>query len=52
MRLVIAPILARGETAFLHVYSDNAGAIALYRSLGFARRATLCSTVLRHVRPK
>lgn len=41
MRAVIERILARGETAFLHSYADNAGAIALYHSLGFAIRAPM-----------
>lgn len=41
MRAVIERILARGETAFLHSYADNAGAIALYHSLGFTIRADM-----------
>lgn len=41
MRAVIERILARGETAFLHSYADNAGAIALYHSLGFTIRAPM-----------
>ncbi|WP_303713457.1 GNAT family N-acetyltransferase [Brevundimonas naejangsanensis] len=41
MRAVIERILARGETAFLHSYVDNAGAIALYHSLGFTIRAPM-----------
>ncbi len=41
MRAVIERILARGETAFLHSYADNAGAIALYHSLGFTIRASM-----------
>ncbi|MBB2205334.1 GNAT family N-acetyltransferase [Gluconacetobacter takamatsuzukensis] len=35
MREVAARILARGTLPFLHCYATNAGAIALYRSLGF-----------------
>ncbi len=31
-------ILARGETPFLHAFSDNANAIALYGRLGFTMR--------------
>ena len=38
MRVVVARILARGETPFLHAYAENRGAIALYESLGFAFR--------------
>ncbi len=32
---VMRDMVARGETPFLHSYADNAGAIALYESLGF-----------------
>lgn len=32
---VMRAMAARGETPFLHSYADNAGAIALYESLGF-----------------
>jgi ribosomal protein S18 acetylase RimI-like enzyme len=46
MRVVIGRILARGETAFLHSYADNHGAIALYESLGFRHRAEIVFTIL------
>ncbi|KGB58318.1 GCN5-related N-acetyltransferase [Sphingopyxis sp. LC363] len=35
---VMRAMVARGETPFLHSYADNAGAIALYESLGFRIR--------------
>lgn len=35
---VMREMVARGETPFLHSYADNAGAIALYESLGFRIR--------------
>jgi predicted GNAT family acetyltransferase len=38
MAHVAEHILARGETPFLHSYSDNAGAIALYEKIGFRLR--------------
>lgn len=41
MRIVAEKIVARGETPFLHVYADNAGAIALYEALGFRFRAAM-----------
>lgn len=38
LRRVAQRILDRRETPFLHSYADNAGAIALYESLGFRQR--------------
>ena len=40
-------ILARGERPFLHIYSHNTGAAALYRKLGFRYRRSLTVTVLK-----
>lgn len=37
----LARIQAQGEAGFLHSYPDNAGAIALYKSLGFRLRAKM-----------
>jgi predicted GNAT family acetyltransferase len=36
---VVNRMLADGETPFLHVLSTNAGALELYRALGFEKRA-------------
>jgi predicted GNAT family acetyltransferase len=47
MRLVAHRILERGETAFLHAYATNSGAIALYETLGFRHRATVILSVLK-----
>jgi predicted GNAT family acetyltransferase len=47
MSTVAARIRARGETPFLHVYSNNTNAIRLYETLGYARRAEISVTVLR-----
>jgi predicted GNAT family acetyltransferase len=44
---VLFGIMERTETPFLHVYPDNAGAIGLYRQLGFAPRRTMTFTVVR-----
>lgn len=38
IRHVMRAMVARGEQPFLHSYADNAGAIALYESLGFRIR--------------
>ena len=46
MKLLIATILARSETPFLHVLKSNHPAIALYRTLGFVERREMHLTVL------
>jgi predicted GNAT family acetyltransferase len=46
MRVVADRILSRGETPYLHAYAANAGAIALYQSLGFSVRTPVTFTVL------
>ena len=43
---IIAAICARGETPFLHVFTSNQGAIALYRALGFVDRREMQLLVL------
>ncbi len=47
MRLVSQAIVARGETPFLHVYAENAPAIALYEKLGMRVRQRPRLTLLR-----
>jgi predicted GNAT family acetyltransferase len=44
---LVRQIFARGETPFLHLYSDNTTAAALYTKLGFAPQRRLIVTVLR-----
>lgn len=43
---VMRDMAARGETPFLHCWSSNTGAIALYRTLGFAVSRELTVSVL------
>ena len=46
---IASGILARGETPFLHVWADNVGAIRLYETLGFSRRATIHFNIMRRL---
>jgi predicted GNAT family acetyltransferase len=46
MRVVAERMLARGETPWLHAYASNAGAIALYETLGFRLHGTVTASVL------
>jgi GNAT superfamily N-acetyltransferase len=47
MTAVMRGILDRGETPFLHVAAENAGAIRVYKSLGFKKRIAFEVAVLR-----
>ena len=49
IRRVMAGFTARGDVPFLHSYAGNAGAIALYESLGFRVRSAMILTVLAQV---
>ena len=46
MRVVAERMLARGETPWLHAYASNAGAIALYETLGFRLHGTVTASTL------
>ena len=46
VRALIRQIIARNETPFLHLYSQNTRAAALYTKLGFAHRRNLIVSVL------
>jgi predicted GNAT family acetyltransferase len=48
MSVVARQIEARGEISFLHVFSDNAAAIALYKRQGMEIRRRVHVTVLKH----
>ena len=43
---LVSKLREEGATPFLHSFTDNSSAIALYERLGFATRKTLRLTVL------
>jgi ribosomal protein S18 acetylase RimI-like enzyme len=47
VRALMRNIIDRGETPFLHIFSDNFAAGSLYEHLGFSHRRTLTVTVLK-----
>jgi ribosomal protein S18 acetylase RimI-like enzyme len=46
VRRVLRDFLDRGDRPFLHCYSANAGAVALYEKLGFTTRTRMTFTIL------
>ena len=44
---VMADIVDRGDTPFLHTFADNQQAIRVYEALGFTRRRSLHLVVLK-----
>jgi predicted GNAT family acetyltransferase len=51
VRVLMRNILARGEVPFLHIFSDNQAARALYVKLGFTHRRSLVVSVLKRANP-
>jgi predicted GNAT family acetyltransferase len=47
IRVLVAGIRDRGETAFLHAVATNTGAIRLYEAMGFGLRRTTVFRALR-----
>jgi ribosomal protein S18 acetylase RimI-like enzyme len=47
VRILMRKILDRGEVPFLHIFSDNVAAGALYKKLGFMRRRSLVVSLLK-----
>jgi len=47
VRTLLRAIRHRGETPFLHIFSDNVRARALYQALGFSLSRALFVTVLK-----
>jgi ribosomal protein S18 acetylase RimI-like enzyme len=47
VRISMRKILDRGEVPFLHIFSDNVAAGALYKKLGFMRRRSLVVSLLK-----
>jgi ribosomal protein S18 acetylase RimI-like enzyme len=47
VRALMRNILKRGEVPFLHIYSENAAAAALYRKLAFTHRRSLVVSLLK-----
>lgn len=47
VRAVVAGILRRGETPFMHALASNTNAVRLYESLGFTLRQRMAFTALR-----
>lgn len=47
LRFVAGEISAGNETVYLHAYKDNAGAVGLYRSLGFTIRSDMHFRLIR-----
>ncbi|HEY4702612.1 MAG TPA: GNAT family N-acetyltransferase, partial [Streptosporangiaceae bacterium] len=47
IRVLVAGVRARGETAFLHAVATNTGAIRLYEAMGFEVRRTTLFRALR-----
>lgn len=48
-RFVAGEIHARGETAYLHAFLENTGALALYEKLGFRLRSRMNARLIRRL---
>lgn len=51
LRFVAGEIFAAGDTPYLHAYSSNVGAVALYRAMGFAPRCEMNFRMVKRTEP-